>query len=292
MSSAFAIRAPGKLVVLGEYAVLDGAPSLVAAVDHGVRCVVSPGDALLTPDDDRFASAALRAVDAPARRYVFSDWNPPQLPSKAGFGGSAAATVAACAAGLSAGGRPWTGLAELARSVHRQVQGGGSGIDVLASVHGGLRVLGVDGDVSPPLPLAPRLLAVWSGRSSATGPRVQRYRSWSDRGAFVNESTQLVQAFRESPIAALAEAYRLLRAMATSAGLDYDTPAFVRIAALAAAYGGSAKPSGAGGGDIAVALLPDDASLLAFSRACQAEDLRPIPVHICGGVTPTEPPDA
>jgi len=31
------VRAPGKVVLLGEYAVLDGSPALVVAVDSGGR---------------------------------------------------------------------------------------------------------------------------------------------------------------------------------------------------------------------------------------------------------------
>ena len=52
------VVSPGKLVLLGEYAVLDGAPSIVLAIDRGVSCQGWPGgDALHieTPTgDDRF----------------------------------------------------------------------------------------------------------------------------------------------------------------------------------------------------------------------------------------------
>ena len=56
------ILAPGKLMIAGEYAVLDGAPALVLAVDRGVKCSVTPADTLSisTPDgDDRFVRPAL-----------------------------------------------------------------------------------------------------------------------------------------------------------------------------------------------------------------------------------------
>ena len=36
------VSAPGKLVVSGEYAVLTGAPALVAAVDRRVTCTLAP----------------------------------------------------------------------------------------------------------------------------------------------------------------------------------------------------------------------------------------------------------
>ncbi len=35
-------RAPGKLVALGEYAVLEGAPALVLAIDHYAVATLEP----------------------------------------------------------------------------------------------------------------------------------------------------------------------------------------------------------------------------------------------------------
>ncbi|GDX79580.1 hypothetical protein LBMAG42_13910 [Deltaproteobacteria bacterium] len=263
------VIAPGKLVLLGEYAVLDGAPAIVAAVDRGVRCDVEAGEGLLTPGDDRFVRAALES--APRAFYRFSDVNPAHgLSGKPGFGGSAAATVAAVlAAGLPAAS---------AFEVHERVQGGGSGIDVFASIYGGVRRF-PDGE-----PVAcPPISAVWSGQSAATGPRVQRYRLWGGREAFVAESRALVAAFAQEPLRAAREAYALLCAMAHEAGIDYDLPAFRSIASLAARFGGAAKPSGAGGGDIAVALFPDTAARIAFEAACAAEKLTTIPVNVAHG---------
>ena len=53
------IQVPGKLVLIGEYAVLDGAPAWVAAVDRGVTCEVWEGEGIEVPQDDRFVRAAL-----------------------------------------------------------------------------------------------------------------------------------------------------------------------------------------------------------------------------------------
>lgn len=264
------VLAPGKLVVVGEYAVLDGGGAVVAAVDRGVRCVRTDADPLeiVTPGDDRFVREALRG--APAARYTFSAWNPVDLPDKPGFGGSAAATVAAVvAAGLPPA---------RAYAAHAAVQGGGSGVDVFAALSGGVRRF-PDGAEVP----CPPLLAVWSGRSAQTGPRVARYLAWGGRDAFVAASRALVAGFAEDPARALREAYALLRAMATDAGVDWETPAHAHIAALAAAHGGAAKPSGAGGGDVAVAILPDPDARAAFAAACAAEGLAPIPVRVVGG---------
>ncbi|MBM4393147.1 MAG: hypothetical protein FJ090_18640 [Deltaproteobacteria bacterium] len=268
------VVAPGKLVVAGEYAVLDGAPALVAAVDRGVACVVEPADQIeiTTPGDDRFVRAALDG--APPARYTFADDNPVRgLGGKPGFGGSAAATVAATAAA----GFP----AERAYAVHERVQGGGSGIDVYASIHGGFRQFELNRPPSPPLaPVA--IGAAWPGQSASTGPRVQQYRAWRGREAFVQASREIVLGFAGEPVRALRENYALLRAMAREAGIVYDLDAFAQIDRLAATFGGAAKPSGAGGGDIAVVLFPTDEELRAFGRACPEF----IPLRIAPGAYP------
>ena len=95
------VEAPGKLVLLGEYAVVDDGPAIVAAVDRGVRCRVRPGRGCSTPGDDRFVRAALDG--APAAHYTFEDVRPVHgIAGKPGFGGSAAATVAAVIASAMA----------------------------------------------------------------------------------------------------------------------------------------------------------------------------------------------
>ncbi|MEL6343288.1 MAG: hypothetical protein AAFV53_09125 [Myxococcota bacterium] len=268
------VLAPGKLVLLGEYAVLDGAPSLVIAINRGVRCEILPGEGIETPDGDtRFVAPAL--ATAPKARYRFSNWNPVDLPGKPGFGGSAAACVAACVAA----GRPATD----AFSIHHQVQGGGSGIDVAASVHGGtLRFQ--SGNVSPARALLPSV--IYSGQSAKTGPRVRQYRAWSDetaRAAFIERSAELVDLADSDPITALRENGRLLEEMAAAVGLAYMTGSLSQIIALAEARGGTAKASGAGGGDCAVAVFPDEERRTDFERACDGAGFPPIPVAMADG---------
>lgn len=282
------ILAPGKLFLVGEYAVLSGGPAVVAAVNRGVCCRVELGDGVETPTgDDRFVAAALTAVGAPARRYRFTDWNPTDLPDKPGFGGSAAATVAACVAGRAAAGLPFDDIESVAVATHRAVQGSGSGLDVRASARGGVRRYAPD--AVPALLDAPSLLAVYSGRSASTASRVAVYRGWTrdspdEAAAFVRDSRAIVDAFSADPVAAMGAAYDRLRAMAAAASLDYDTPALARIAALARDHGGAAKPSGAGGGDVAVAILHDPDARAAFAAACAAEGLPPIDIEVASGV--------
>lgn len=265
---------PGKLVLVGEYAVLDGAPAVVAAVDVGVCCTALPSDTRThqTPGDDRFVAAALHAANAPPARYVFADWNPPDLPGKAGLGGSASATVAAF---LAAGRQPWPSAA----AVHRAVQGSGSGIDVAASAHGGVLRF-QDGLARTLPPLDP--VVVWTGRSAATSPRVAAYLSWANRADFVRHSTAVVDEFSVDPTRALREGHRLLASMQAAARVDWDTPEQVALVALASDCGGAAKFSGAGGGDVVVALLPDPDARSRFERGCAALRLPVLRARVCG----------
>ena len=267
------VHAPGKLMVAGEYAVLDGAPAVVLAVDRGVQCSITPGDALQieTPDgDDRFVRPALEGCSG---RFSFSAWNPTGLPEKPGFGGSAAACVAACVAA----GRP----ASDALAIHHRVQGGGSGADVLASIHGGMTRIH-QGAVRPLTPVKP--VVIWSGKSAKTQPRVDHYLSISDRDAFVQASTEIVNHFEEDPVRMLGENADLLMHLAVETGLPYMTPTLAAIRSLAKACGGAAKPSGAGGGDCAIALFPDREAEAAFRIRARDRKLIIIDVNVAGPV--------
>lgn len=275
------VVAPGKVVLIGEYAVLDGAPAIVAAVDRGVQCEVSPSPDLIieTPKDDRFARAALAAVDAPRARYRFSPWNPPSTATKAGLGGSAAATVCACLAGSPLL-QPET-LQAIAHQVHGAVQGSGSGVDIAAAVHGGfLRFEG--GEVQAQTPTVTPVV-VYSGISASTGPRITQYLSLADRTDFVSTSRALVEAFGDAPLQATREACHLLDTLTAKAGIAYWTPGLRKIVDLAHACGGAAKPSGAGGGDCAVALFAHAEEALPFQRKCTEAGLIVIPTTIARG---------
>lgn len=266
------VQVPGKVVLLGEYAVVDGAPALVAAVDRGVRCVAAPGPHLaIDAPDDRFVGPALAGATG---NFRFTAWNPPATPSKAGLGSSAAATVAAVVAR-----RALEGLAHdpdtvrpIATAVHRAVQGSGSGVDVAASCHGGVLRFTLDGSRTLPASnLADRLSVVWSGRSADTGRRVERYRALADRAWFTGASAALVDEWATDPIGAFAAATELLRELDRRADLGWWIPEYAPILARAADHGGAAKPSGAGGGDVVVAVFPDRAHRDAFERACPAD---------------------
>ena len=251
------ILVPGKLVIAGEYAVLDGAPALVLAIEHGVGCRIEEGTGIDTPTGDTRFVAPILQEHAKHRHFRFFDWNPVLHfgREKPGFGGSAASCVAACVAAKR---DPHDAFA-----LHHQIQGSGSGIDVAASIHGGLlRFQNKTTTTLPPI----QPLVIWSGNAAKTGPRVQQYLQYSNRASFVKESTSIVEHFAEDPITACRSLYRLLCSMAQHAGVAYQTDNIHSIVQEVERYGGGAKPSGAGGGDCVIALFPDHESLQAFQK--------------------------
>jgi phosphomevalonate kinase len=203
--------APGKLVLLGEYAVLDGAPALVMAC--APRAVAAIGGAAT-------ARCRLTAVMRETEAREFAPGEPtgsalvdavlaelkPRLPwhawtahidsagffrgaAKLGLGSSAAALVAFAGAARAAAGEPGPpDLGALIRA-HRQFQGGsGSGIDVAAALAGGtvrfaLLPDGAAESVSVRLPEGVGFACVFAGGSASTPGLVGKYRQWMASGS-------------------------------------------------------------------------------------------------------------
>lgn len=127
--------APGKLVLTGAYAVLEGAPCIVVATSRGVVADTSRPASFTTPE----VAAALGSAPAPEvdASALFVDSR------KLGLGASAAILVASLAAREAEAGRNVgdddvrATIFARAREAHAQAQSGGSGVDVAASVFGG-----------------------------------------------------------------------------------------------------------------------------------------------------------
>ena len=159
------VSAPGKAFLIGEYAVLEGIPALVTAVD--VRAVAHDCDLPDRPAPSDLSLAAHTRVrdylssetaSGLARDHLSSGtasgFTIGELPSvdsgpfsrgerKLGFGSSAAVAAAVVGFHLQEAGHDLTradtrALAlQLARAAHQHAQGGGSGGDVAAAVLGG-----------------------------------------------------------------------------------------------------------------------------------------------------------
>lgn len=210
--------APGKLLLLGEYAVLDGAPALVMAVDRRARVSLETAAdfSVDAPHMNREPTAfqldsqgrprwqspesaeRFRLLDHVLRQRTGKDRPAPfravldtseffHEENKLGLGSSAALTVALDGA-LAA----WTNQARDASRdaafnrllpIHRGLQDGhGSGFDVAAALCGatlGFRLQSEGAEIHPArLPDALHVLCVWSGKSAATGDLVGQVKRW------------------------------------------------------------------------------------------------------------------
>jgi phosphomevalonate kinase len=262
--------APGKIVLSGAYAVLEGAPALVAAVDRYVIADPRREAEFITPEVREALQhrGATRApwFDARALRDEAND-------RKLGLGSSAAILVASLAA-LEVGSEPMLDDAALARRVfdaalcaHRIAQGGGSGIDVAASAFGGILrfQLPSDGGVLPvtaPFELPkPLVIGVWSSGSAAStaimleGVNALKKTHPSDHRAALDELAAAAEAAVTAPngaayVAACRRQLAGLASLGRLAHVPIVTPEVSELDRAAQMVGAAILPSGAGGGDI------------------------------------------
>jgi len=293
--------APGKALLCGEYAVLEGAPAVVAAVDRRVSVAWSEDSVPMPPEvvaTLHLAQAELGSVPGCLTLEV-SDLQQDRV--KLGLGSSAAAAVAAAGASFATHGHDLDD-AEILRRVfalalrgHASIAPEGSGVDVAASTFGGfLRFSRTGADVTTgalqrPSDLVIRL--VWTGHAARTSELVgqvhvlrrddpegyracmERLSELAARFAFAFEAGDAADVITEAT--AYSDAMGLLGAAARAPIVDARLR---RASELAARFSGSAKPCGAGGGDVAVAFFVDPDAAKGFEVACKDEGLHPIDV--------------
>ncbi len=286
--------APGKVMLAGEYAVIDGGEAVMLAVDRRAMARVVEQPPPLSP----FLEEAARVVgdrfgadsaEARAARAIAVDTGAlRQGEAKLGLGSSAAATVAAIGCALLANGSTELDRAvvhRLAHRAHRAAQGragaAGSGADVAASVWGGLLAVRLAGDPDQPLATRPlplpadlALVFVWTGQPADTASLVDRVRALRQHapGDYAQATTMIADAADAlaasltrgsacAAVSALAGGGQAVAELGAIAGVELETSLHRRLARLAQRRGGALKPTGAGAGDIALAAFasPDAA---------------------------------
>ena len=184
--------------------------------------------------------------------------------------------------------RSW--LSELLE-LHRRFQGGqGNGLDVAASLYGGLIAYrmpagGTPAAVTPVAwPASLHALGVWSGESASPPVFLRQMLRWREEApeAFersmqtlrrlADEAASLLAAGLTADWLATASAYtEALQAFGEHAKIAVFTAAHHKIGALARSRGALYKPCGAGGGDIGIALAVDADALAQARQAIEAE---------------------
>ena len=293
-ASRVTARAPGKLVVSGAYSVLWGAPCLVTAVDR--FAVAVRGELPIHISEEVKAAIALglldRAclVDASQLRAPVAD--AAGTTRKLGLGSSAAIIVATLAAARAEWPTTESRLSDSQRNrifadallAHRTAQKGGSGVDVAASVFGGLLAcrIGADGALAVEPRAFPPSVEVHvfaSAQPASTQDMVARVRAF-ERLSPARHATLIGQAGACAERAAQAASCAdfldalhaqdgALRVLAREADVPIFTQEFDVLHAAAATEGAFFGPSGAGGGDIGIYVserAPGEAFLAALAR--------------------------
>jgi len=293
--------APGKALLCGEYAVLEGSPAVVATVDRRVSVVWRDSPVPMAPEIEATLTRA-QAELGPVPGSLALDASDLQHDRvKLGLGSSAAAAVATAGAVFATHGHDLCDPETLQRVFacafegHGSIAPQGSGVDVAASTFGGfLRFSrrGTEVDMRAlecPHGLVIRL--VWTGHAARTSELVDKvhelrrddsstYRACMDRLSEI--SGRFASAFEmgaSAEILAAASSYaNAMGGLGEAAGAPIVEARLGRVAELATRFSGSAKPCGAGGGDVAIAFFLGPDAAKGFEVACKAEGLHPIDV--------------
>ena len=338
--------APGKLVLLGEYAVLEGAPALVLAVNRRahVRIEVRSDGVCDVHAPDLGVSGARMTVDGGALRWRCDETAAAKLSlvehvwqglvreglapeagagfslhldtsgffhvdgasrAKLGLGSSAALTVALASALAAFAGQAnvlsdRTQWLRRLLHMHGDWQGGrGSGVDVAASVVGGLIRYQLAGQAREPTfaplswPMAGvHCLFVWSGQSVSTNDFLQRLAQWrvsraADYASHMSELGTLSEAGLDAlgrrdaqSFVGLTKAYAsALQRFGHACGLEIYSPEQKKLAGMASEAGVSYKPCGAGG-DFGVVFAEDPERLATFERAIVPAGMHVVPLGL------------
>lgn len=276
MTSAF-----GKVILIGEHAVVHGHPALAAAIDRQVKVWFEgrPSGAISLSVPHWNLSVAvgephplaealgILAREVGAEHLSVSLHALAELPPAAGLGSSAATMVAVTRALAAAAGRRLEPerLEAIATAGERCFHGNPSGIDVALAARGGIGLYCRARGLQPVVPATPLELAVGlSGEPRRTADMVARVASalaarpeqtglWLEEmgdaahaGAAALESGDLERLGQ-----VMARAQEILAALGLSTrGIDSMIDAALREGSLAA------KLTGAGGGGAVIALAP------------------------------------
>lgn len=291
--------APGKLVLAGEYVVLEGARAVVTAVDVRATLAVAETSGTLPPEVVATRALAEAAYGASPHGFALDVRALRDERKKLGLGSSAAAAAATVSLVAHLAGRETSARErfDLALRGHMSVAPRGSGIDVAASVHGGTQLFRIEGETRHVAPVAipegAHTAVVYTGEEARTSELVRAIDALSASArkealAPLREAAErCVEAFLSHNVPDLLLAVRAhhdaMAHLGEAARVPIVEKNLAAIAARAARHGGAAKPSGAGGGDVAIAFFSDSEARARFCEASNEAGHRIVEVALGAG---------
>ncbi len=320
--------APGKTVLSGEYAVLQNAPAIATAIDRRVRVTVSesPGEyhSISAPgylegnwsfrlsEEGKLVwrerspgPSAFSLVEQVWKSFDTAQWPALSLVVdteefvdaatglKLGLGSSAAVSVAFTAA-LQSYCALDSDTGKMAMDSHRRFQGGqGSGVDVAASLQGGVIEYRRAGAESRQLgwPAGLHYRYLWSGRASVTAQKLAMLGKCREQVA-ESDSMKLLSETAENVAAAwsLGDSRQTLESFPAyidalgQFSIDHDLGVFDAghedLVHLATDNGIVYKPCGAGGGDIGIVLAASEAPINQFCEQAHQQGFRSLDIAL------------
>ena len=266
-----------------------------ATSTHTLPALLNEDD--LTADDPaRICQAVLRAqlrhdlsvAELPMGLEVTVDSNPfYQAGSKLGLGSSAAVCVALTRGLLELAQSPADTM-HIALTAHRALQDGrGSGLDVATACLGGLVDFHRGAEPNLPrvlrreLPRDIHLGFFWSGSSTSTAGQLERFERWAgtDRppalAALVEAAVEVTFALPDADdfMRQLRAYSQRLRAMDEASGIGIYGESHLALADAADSCEVIYKPSGAGGGDVGIAIARSAAAIEALAQLASTMDI-------------------
>jgi len=294
-----------KALVFGEYAVMHGAPALVAALNcRAFARLRKKPPSPQSPFAQKLSQAVFGKGPPFAELRSEAFWG--KNGEKIGIGSSAAAVVALTQAMARHAQHPFPTYQAILQAIalHRSLQGeAGSGADIIAAAMGGLVLVEhcphAPAITTLPASLLPPCCLLSTPVSAPTADYLQavaHVQHTPDYQCIIENMTDICQALAQYLRAAAASPTQrrdetfiellratipLLTALSSVIHKPVLTRSFHELNPIAQACGVLLKTSGAGGGDILMAMADDDEKLTRFLQRIPSQSgIAPLPVHI------------